>query len=152
MYNKKCCICVHHFPVLEVVTNCWKKRQSSLTACCGVLFWFAEFFFLSQWWNLRIHLGHLADALPNQHIGSSLGFIILPKDSLTCRPGESYQRPSSNKMMTLILSHSHHVNISVFGLCWKPSLARPFTRYARPCFLKEPHSSHKQTWRPTSFH
>ena len=37
----------------------------------------------------------------NQHIRSSLGFSMLHKDTLACRPGESNQQPSSNK------SHSH---------------------------------------------
>ena len=32
----------------------------------------------------------------NQHIRSSLGFSTLPKDTSTCRPGESNQRPSDN--------------------------------------------------------
>ena len=39
----------------------------------------------------------------DQHIRSSLGFSILPKDTLTCRPGESNQQPSSNKMLALPL-------------------------------------------------
>ena len=37
---------------------------------------------------------------------SSLGFSILPKDTLTCKPGESTQRPSDNKMLALPLKHS----------------------------------------------
>ena len=37
----------------------------------------------------------------DQHIRSSLGFSILPKDTSTCRPGESNQQPSNNN--TLIL-------------------------------------------------
>ena len=32
----------------------------------------------------------------DQHIRSSLGFSILPKDTLTRRPEESNQRPSDN--------------------------------------------------------
>ena len=48
----------------------------------------------------------------NQHIRSSLGFKILPKDTLTCRPGESYQWPSDNETLALPLSHSHHVAVS----------------------------------------
>ena len=35
-----------------------------------------------------------------------LGFSILPKDTWTCRPGESHQQPSDNKMLALPLSHS----------------------------------------------
>ena len=42
----------------------------------------------------------------NQHIRSSLGFSILPKDTLTRRPGEYNQRSSDNKMLALPLSHS----------------------------------------------
>ena len=41
----------------------------------------------------------------NQHIRSSWGFSILPKDTLTCRPGESNQRPSNKKTLALSLSH-----------------------------------------------
>ena len=43
---------------------------------------------------------------PDQHIRGSLGFRILPKDTSTCGPGESNQRPSNNKT-ALFLSHSH---------------------------------------------
>ena len=43
---------------------------------------------------------------PDQHIRGSLGFRILPKDTSTCRPGESNQRSSNNKT-ALFLSHSH---------------------------------------------
>ena len=39
----------------------------------------------------------------DQHIKSSLGFIILPKPTSTCRPGESNQRPSNNKTLSLPL-------------------------------------------------
>ena len=42
----------------------------------------------------------------DQHIRSSLGFSVLPKDTSTCRPGESNQRPSNNMMLALPLSHS----------------------------------------------
>ena len=37
----------------------------------------------------------------NQHIGSSLGFSILPKDISRCRPGELNQQSSNNKMLAL---------------------------------------------------
>ena len=37
----------------------------------------------------------------DQHIRSSLGFSMLPKDTLTCRPGELNQRTSNNKMLAL---------------------------------------------------
>ena len=37
----------------------------------------------------------------DQHIRSSLGFSILPKDTLTCRPGEQ------NKTLAPPLTHSH---------------------------------------------
>ena len=33
----------------------------------------------------------------DQHIKSSLGFSIIPKDASTCRPGKSNQQPSNNK-------------------------------------------------------
>ena len=47
----------------------------------------------------------------DQHIRSSLGFSILPKDTLAlttlkCRPGKSNQRPSNNKTLALPLNHS----------------------------------------------
>ena len=35
----------------------------------------------------------------DQHIRSSLGFSILPKDTLTCRPGKPNQQPSDNKTL-----------------------------------------------------
>ena len=41
-----------------------------------------------------------------QHIRSSLGFSILPKNTSTCRPGESNQWTSDNKTLALPLSHS----------------------------------------------
>ena len=37
----------------------------------------------------------------DQHIRSSLGFSILPEVTSTSRPGESNQRPSSNKTLAL---------------------------------------------------
>ena len=37
----------------------------------------------------------------NQHIRSSLGFSILPKDILTCRPGESNRQPSDDRTLAL---------------------------------------------------
>ena len=43
----------------------------------------------------------------NQHIRSSLGFSILPKDTLAWRPGESNQRPSNNNNLALTLTHSY---------------------------------------------
>ena len=45
----------------------------------------------------------------DQHIRSSLGFSILPKDT-SCRPGWSNQRPSDNKTQALPLSHSRPQN------------------------------------------
>ena len=44
--------------------------------------------------------------LPTSTSGAVLGFSILPKDTLTCRPGQSNQRPSHNQMLVLTLSHS----------------------------------------------
>lgn len=52
----------------------------------------------------------------DQHIRSSLGFVILLKDNLTCGPGESIQRPSDNETLALPLSHSRPVYIYMFGL------------------------------------
>ena len=43
----------------------------------------------------------------DQHIRSSLGFSILPKDTSTYGPGESNQQPSINKALALPLSNSH---------------------------------------------
>ena len=43
----------------------------------------------------------------NQHISSSLGLSILPKDTATCRPGELNQQPSDNNTLALPLSNSH---------------------------------------------
>ena len=43
----------------------------------------------------------------DQYIRSSLGFSILPKDTSTCRPGESNQWPSDYKKLALRLSHRH---------------------------------------------
>ena len=37
----------------------------------------------------------------DQHIRNSLGFSNIPKDTLSCRPGESNQQPSENKMLDL---------------------------------------------------
>lgn len=42
----------------------------------------------------------------NRHIRSRIS--ILPKDTLTYRRGKSNQRPSHNKILALLLSHSHH--------------------------------------------
>ena len=75
-----------------------------------------------------LHLRHLLDAFPKQrtgihtyihtlvamgavrgagqHIRSSLRFSILPKDTWTCRPGESKQCSSDNKTLALPLSHN----------------------------------------------
>ena len=41
-----------------------------------------------------------------EHISVSLGFSIFPKDTSTCRPGESNQRPSDNKMLAVRLNDS----------------------------------------------
>ena len=40
----------------------------------------------------------------DQHIRSSLGLSLLPKDTSTCRPGESNQLPSNKMMPALPLS------------------------------------------------
>ena len=42
----------------------------------------------------------------DQHGRSSLGFSILPKDTLTCRPGESNPQPSSGSNPEPQLPHS----------------------------------------------
>ena len=49
----------------------------------------------------------------DQHIRSSLGFSILPKDTLACNPGESNQRLSDNKTLSLPGIHSRPDIISV---------------------------------------
>ena len=41
----------------------------------------------------------------SEHIRNSLGFSVLPKDTLICRPGETNQRPSDDKTLALPLSH-----------------------------------------------
>ena len=53
----------------------------------------------------------------DQHIRSSLGFSILPKDTSTCSPGESNQRPSDNKALPLPLSHSRLMLLDC-TYCW----------------------------------
>ena len=55
------------------------------------------------------------------HIGSSLGFNILPKDTFTCRPGESNQQPSDNKALALPPSPNRRWN--------ELSLASPVYRF-----------------------
>ena len=52
----------------------------------------------------------------DQHIRGSLGFSILPKDSSTCRPGESNQRPADNKTLAPVLSCSRPVKM----FCGRP--------------------------------
>ena len=47
----------------------------------------------------------------DQHIRTGLGFSILPKDTLTCRLGESNQRPFDNKMLVVPLSLSSPVSL-----------------------------------------
>ena len=41
-----------------------------------------------------------------EHIRSRLGFSILPKDTSTCKPGDSNPQPSDNKMLALPLIDS----------------------------------------------
>ena len=62
--------------------------------------------------HTHIHTLMVAAAMQgaNQHIGSSLGFSVLPKDTLTCIPwdgGESNQQPSDNKMLAQCHSRPH---------------------------------------------
>ena len=57
--------------------------------------------------HLHLHLGHLAT-----YSKSSLGFSILPKDTLTCSSGELNQQPSNNKTLYL-MSHSRP-NLSIY--------------------------------------
>ena len=59
----------------------------------------------------------------NQHIRSSLGFSILPKDTLTCTPGETNQRPSHNKTLALPLSHSR---LFVPKLAWSAEITEMY--------------------------
>ena len=57
---------------------------------------------------MYIHTLMVAAAMQGaeQHIRSSLGLSILPKDTWTCRPGELNQQPSDNKTLVLPLRHS----------------------------------------------
>ena len=57
-----------------------------------------------------------------QHIGSSLRFSMLPKDTLTSRPGELNQQPSDNGTLALLLSYSRP-KWSFFFLLQKPNYA-----------------------------
>ena len=50
-----------------------------------------------------------------QHIRSRLGFSILPKDTSSCRPGESNHRPSDNQMLALPLTKQ--LSFSSICLC-----------------------------------
>ena len=53
--------------------------------------------------NSYIHTPMVVAAMQDddQHIRSSLEFSILPKDTSTCRPGESKQKSSDNKRLAL---------------------------------------------------
>ena len=74
---------------------------------CFVKLWSAftfTFSFCPKWLTIihtYIHTLMVVAALqgPNQHIRSSLGLIILPKDTLSWRPGDLNQWPSNNKML-----------------------------------------------------
>ena len=52
----------------------------------------------------------------DQHMRSSLGFSILPKVTSTCRPGESNQRPSDNKLLLLLITQMMSVTVSTLEL------------------------------------
>ena len=60
--------------------------------------WFIHAFI--HWWRW------LPCKVPSSASGAVWGFSILPKNTSTCRPGESNQLPSDNKMLALPLSHS----------------------------------------------
>ena len=63
----------------------------------------------------------------SQHIRSSLGFNILPKDTSTCRPGESNQHPSNDK--SLYPWAKNTPSYSIMGawmeICFKTSETAP---------------------------
>ena len=91
----------------------------------------------------------------NQHIRSSLGFSILPKDTSTCRTGESNQQPHKNKTLALPLSHSRppsgrHLHITVtFRMFKKISVSVSVMQVTPPpsVTLEDPLSSPMFTWK-----
>ena len=68
--------------------------------------WFIHTFIHWLWW--------LPLQGANQHIGSSWGFNIFPKDTLTYTQAESNQRRSNHKIVALPLSPSH----TPWKCCW----------------------------------
>ena len=77
-----------------------KRRGTWGGFCSGWKLSFANFFLFGCWYKIN-------KAVYDQHIRSSPRFSILPKDTLTCRPGKSNQRPSDNKTLALALGHKH---------------------------------------------
>ena len=57
-------------------------------------------------WLTVIHTYLTCSDMQNPHIGSNLGFSILPEDTSTCRSEESNQQPSDKKTLALSLSRS----------------------------------------------
>ena len=96
------------FSFIQSVTNTWLQPESD-----------------SRWWpSKELHPStskHWSDQMPkcehfallHQMVGS-LGFSILPKDTLRCRTGELNQQPSDNKALALTLSHSRSFFLSFF--------------------------------------
>ena len=79
-------------------TLCWRLNGFVITALC--------YLHLQKLFAKRLTAIHTLMAVAamqddNQHIGSSLGFSILPKDNLTCRPGELNQQPSNKKTLAV---------------------------------------------------
>ena len=62
-------------------------------------------------WQYFIHTLMVAAAMQDQNTRSSLGLGIWSKDTSTCRPGESNQRPSDKKTLALLLSHTQMFNL-----------------------------------------
>ena len=56
----------------------------------------------------------------NQHIRSSLGFSILPKDELTCRSRELNQWPTDSTTLALPASLTNQVFQSLIEMCCRP--------------------------------
>ena len=80
----------------------------------------------------------------NQHIRSSLEFSNLTKDTSTCKPGESNQRPSNNKTLALTLSHRRPgaLHLVVNNICLTLLQASVGDAYINwlCCYLKLPYA------------
>ena len=109
--KKICMLCWFIFGIaLTIHFTC---RHSSAHLCISLTFTFSRRFCPKQLTVIHTYIYTLMAVAAvqgaDQHIRSSLGFSVLPKDTSTCRPGESSQRPSDNKTLALVLSHSRHI-------------------------------------------